>query len=177
MCWGQAASDPANECEIKGSSAVEYRDGIAVSEVTFASPSGPVTAHAFVPDSDKPVPGIVFSHSAIRSYKGVTDLLPFARAIARPGGASIVLDWAVAWEPLDDEANRSRSVMSCAAKWLESHVSLDPEHVGYAGPGRLSYVWHIAFPRRSSCCHLNFGTLWRADEINTENLMSVDGQM
>ena len=53
-------------CQFTQVSHAERSEGIAVSRVSLIEPSGEVGASVFIPDSNEPLPGIVFSHSAIQ---------------------------------------------------------------------------------------------------------------
>ena len=109
------------QCKGESTSSIEHRNRVTAQRVTFADFSGKslvsMSAHFYVPDSSVPVAGIAFSFAAIQKLNSRTDLLPFAWALASAGAASIVLDRAIEWEPLNDEANRTPSVMRCATQW------------------------------------------------------------
>ena len=66
-------------CKLEGSSLIGHRDGVTEYEVDFqdAWSSKPVTvsAHAFVPDSDKPVAALCFQYAnCIETLKGILRL-------------------------------------------------------------------------------------------------------
>ena len=73
------------QCKEGQPSEIEHRDGVLVETVKFSSNEvkDPVLAYVFTPDSHLPLPGIAFAHSGIQTWEGRTDLLPFARALAR----------------------------------------------------------------------------------------------
>ena len=91
-------------------------------------------AHVLVPDADAPVPGIVFSHSAIHGLNRSADLLQFAMAIARAGAGSIVLDGTLNWEMPTQTSRRPGMVMNCASQYLVSHANIDRKRLAFAGP-------------------------------------------
>ena len=171
-------------CKLDGSSIVDHRDKVTEYEIAFQDTWGskPVTvsAHAFVPDSNEPVAGIVFSVSSIEKYDKHMDLLLFARALARAGAASIVVGHPVRWEPLDEEWNLVPTVMHCAAQWLMKNVKLDRDRLATAGPNRWRgdddcgtseyECWQERFL-------MGFGVIGHAESQNTESMTTLEGQM
>jgi hypothetical protein len=171
-------------CKLQGSSIVDHRDKVTDYEVAFQNTWGskPVTvsAHAFVPDSDKPVAGIVFSVSSIEKYDKHTDLLPFARALARAGAASIVVDRPVKWEPLDQQWNLAPTVMHCAGQWLMKNVNLDRERLATAGPDRWRGDEDCGVPQYQCWqgrASMGFGWTGHAESRNTERMTTLEGQI
>ena len=75
-------------CRFSGTSQVGHSQGISIQRVTIVEPNSEVKATLFIPDGSEPLPGIVFSHSAIHGPSNDTDLLRFAWALARAGAAS-----------------------------------------------------------------------------------------
>jgi hypothetical protein len=176
------AQSQAPRCRTGGSSLIEHSDGVTVLRVSFTDISGkaPVStsAHAFVPDSSDPVAGIAVSFAAIQDWDKRTDLLPFAWALARAGAASIVLDRAIQWGPLDDAANLASSVMSCASEWLMSHANLDRDRLATAG----LYGWNDDCDWATSRCWtshfgMGFGQTGPVEFHNTELMMTLKGQL
>jgi hypothetical protein len=94
----------------------------------------PLKAHVLVSDADAPIPGIVFSHSAIHGLKSSANLLQFAMAIARAGAGSIVLDGTLNWEMPLQTSRRPGIVMNCVAQYLISHANIDLKRLAFAGP-------------------------------------------
>ena len=172
------------QCKAGKPSEIERRDGVLVQTVTFSSDKvkEPVLAYIFIPDSQSSVPGIAFAHSGIQTWKGRTDLLPFARALARAGAASIVLDRTIQWEPLNDETNRASSVMLCATQWMFSHVNLDTDRLATAGPDDWLAQENCAPSVGRDCWRrrplwLNYGETSNAESINTNSMLTLDGQL
>ena len=133
-----------------------------------------------MPDSDKPVAGILFSVSAIKKFDQRTDLLPFARALARAGAASIVVDYPVKWEPLDVQWNLAPTVMHCAGQWMLKNVNLDRDRLANAGP----YRWRgdeDCGASKYECWQerawMGFGVIGHAESCNTESMMTIEGQI
>ncbi|HYM78413.1 MAG TPA: hypothetical protein VE377_20735 [Candidatus Dormibacteraeota bacterium] len=110
------------------------RDGVTTKTVSFTGKFGRVTAHVFLPDTAEPVPGIAFSYSSIQYEDSLTDLRPFARALARAGAASIMLDGTIDWHTPNDDFKRPWAEFNCAAKWLMASANLDPERLAIGGP-------------------------------------------
>lgn len=110
------------------------RDGVTEKVLSFSGSFGTRSAHVFLPHSRERVPGIVFSQSAIQYEDSQTDVIPFARALARVGAASIVIDGTIDWHTPNDDFKRPRKEFNCAAKWLAANVSLDPERLALGGP-------------------------------------------
>lgn len=171
-------------CSVEGASPIEHRDGVTEFRADFRDAWGSrpinVSAHAFVPDGDKPVAGIVFSVSAIQKYEKRTDLLPFARALARAGASSIVVERSVKWEPLDEEWNLAPSVMHCAGQWMLLHVKLDRDRLANAGPERWMGDEDCGVSEYqcwNARAVLNFGETGPAESRNTEDMMTREGQL
>ena len=131
-----------------------------------------------MPDANAPIPGIVFSHSAIHGLNGSADLLQFATAVARAGAASIVLDGTLNWEIPAQASRRPGAVMNCAAQYLVSHVNIDIKRLALAGP--FEDDCHGADPcwLSTSYWFLDFG---RAEDVDsreiTEDLLTVSRQL
>jgi hypothetical protein len=172
------------ECRVNSAQLQGTADGISTYAVEFSdlrenAVEKRVTAHAYLPPvMQSEVPGIVATHSAIHKSDTVTDLTPVMRALARAGAATIVLDRTIQWDPLDDAANRDESVYSCAVDWLVQHAKLAPGRLMQAGPPQPGRVWvtrdGIGWPNGSV---LNFGTTNAADNLNTEMLITREGQI
>lgn len=109
-------------------------DGVTTKTVSFSGSFGKLTAHVFLADTAEPVPGIAFSQSAIQYADSRTDLLPFARALARAGASSIMLDGTVDWHTPNDEYKRPWNEFNCAARWLLANANLDRERLAIGGP-------------------------------------------
>lgn len=161
---------------------IEDRDGVTVQRVSFTDVSGKVpvevSAHVFIPDNSGTVAGIAFSFSAIQNWDTRTDLLPLAWTLARAGAASIVLDRAIKWGPLDDAANLAPSVMYCASHWLLSHANVDRDRLARAG----LYSWGEDCDYATRRCwtshySMGFGQTGEAEFRNTQALMTAKGQL
>jgi hypothetical protein len=119
-------------------------DGVTTKTLSFSGAFGKITAHVFLPDTAEPVPGIAFSYSAIQYADSLTDLLPFAHALARTGVASIMIDGTIDWGIPNDDFKRPEAQFNCAARWLMANANLDPERLGIGGP--------IKFENAASFC-------------------------
>ena len=183
-----AAEKPKDQvCSITGAVTVEHRDRVTVQTISFLDmaplASGEkrevVNAHVYLPDGDGPFPIILFSHSAIHSSKGTSDLLPYAFAMARGGAASIVLDRTIQWEPYDEAANKDASVMDCASHWLATNVKFNGR-LGlmglYCGYWQGIRELHVALdPHEPYSSAVGFGYFGGgAEKINAEHLLSPE---
>ncbi len=121
-------------CKAGAASTIDDRDGVTARVVSFQGSSGNLTAHVFVPDTAEPVAGIAFSHSSIQYADSLTDLLPFARAMARAGAASIMIDGTVDWRTPNDDSKRPWQEVRCAAQWLTANANLDGQRLAFGGP-------------------------------------------
>ncbi|MCI0351698.1 MAG: hypothetical protein L0Z53_19940 [Acidobacteriales bacterium] len=121
-------------CRGANSSTVEQRDGVTVKSVSFPAPYQNVTAHVFLPDRDGPVPGIVFPYSEIAGPTAKINMLVWARALARAGAASIVLDGTLDPMKLRVETDRPGRHMACASQWLLANAKLDMERLADVRP-------------------------------------------
>src|SRR5262249_37902893 len=126
-------------CKIGTSHVVGHADGVSIYRVSVPKSSGgEVSASAFIPDSQEPVPGIIFTHSAIQGLSARTDLLRFASALARAGAASIVLDGTIEWlTPNEDFKKPEAWTLACAGQWLFVNTKLDRERLAIAGPQNI----------------------------------------
>jgi hypothetical protein len=121
-------------CKAAAVSTIDHRHGITARVVWFQGSFRKLTAHAFVPDAPEPAPGIVFSHSSIQYPDAFTDLLPFARALARSGAASIMIDGTIDWRTPNDDSKRPWQEVSCAARWLMANANMDGQRLAFGGP-------------------------------------------
>ena len=177
MCAAQFAP-----CKVSKPSTVDHRDAITELRLSFLEPSGPQEAHALVPDSDAPVPGIVFSHSVIDAVNTHVDLLRFARGLALAGAASIVLDGTIEWETPNNNSKQAYHLTACAGNWLLQNADLDRQRLANAGPGAwvgsggyycLKGEWH--------CYHIHAGLLFgltpEGEFRNTEAMLTSQGRL
>ncbi len=181
------AKEKDQVCSISDPVTVEHRDKVTVRTISFLD-TAPirdgekrevVNAHVYVPDGDGPFPMILFSHSAIHSNKGTSDLLPYAFAMARGGAASIVLERTIQWEPYDEDANKDRSVMDCASHWLATNIKFNG-HLStlgtYGGYWHGLYTAEYCKSMPHDGCHVAVGLGWMkpAEQLNTEYLLSEE---
>jgi hypothetical protein len=110
------------------------RDGVTTKTVSFTGSFGRFTAHVFLPDTAEPVPGIAFSYSSIQYTDSLTNLVPFAHALARAGAASIMIDGIIDWHTPNDDFKRPWKEYNCAAHWLMANANLDRERLAIGGP-------------------------------------------
>jgi len=175
---------PFVPCKPGTESIVGHAEGITFKRLVLTESSGEVGATVFVPDSGQPVPGIVFSHSAIHGANNSTDLLRFAMALARAGAASIVLDGTIEWQQPNDNAKRPPHVMACAGQWLLLNERLDTKRLAVAG---AIGDWGggdtpLCLPGERPCwagivIWLNFGQTWQYDWSNTDAMLTLKGQL
>lgn len=121
-------------CKAGAASMIDDRDGVTARVVSFQGSSGKLTAHVFVPDMPEPAAGIAFSYSSIQYADSLTDLLPFARALARAGAAAIMIDGTIDWRTPNDDSKRPWQEVSCAAQWLMANANLDGNRLALGGP-------------------------------------------
>jgi hypothetical protein len=149
-------------------------------------PSSEVKATVFIPDGTDPLPGIVFSHSAIHGPSNNTDLLRFAWALARAGAASIVLDGAIDWQSPNDESIRPPEFQFCAGQWLLEHVNLDLTRAADAGNHKVGWIdndlSHCGLETGKARCWpgglwLDFGQTGQAESRNTDDMLTLEGQL
>jgi hypothetical protein len=162
--------------------ATEHADGIARLEVSFLEPNGKHRAHVFMPDSDSPVPGIVFSHSAIHGVNTRTDLLRFARGLALAGAASIVLDGTIEWETPNDDSKQPYHLVACAEHWLLQNGKVDRDRLALAGPGAwVGSGGYFCLEGESPCyggrAILIFGETTNSEFRNTEKMLTPEGRL
>ncbi len=170
-------------CKFGEATAAERRDGIAIRHVDIIEPSGAVRATVLVPDSVVPVPGIVFSYSAIQGNSSRTDLVQFAHALARAGAASIVVDGTIQWLTPNDDSKPSPHLLDCAGEWLLANANLDAKRLASAGPlgGWGGGTTPNCMAGETLCWHprtwLNFGQATPAEYLNTEKMLTVEGEL
>jgi hypothetical protein len=175
-------------CRATPASIVDHRDGITVEIVSFQRSSVNMTAHVFVPDSRVPLPGIAFSHSSIQYSDSLTSLLPFAKAMARAGAATIMLDGTIAWLSPNDESKRPWTEVACAAQWLMANVKLDMDRLAIGGP--IDFADHSGISHDPFCplglgknpCglawfYINFGWVGQHEAHYTELMKTPRGQL
>jgi hypothetical protein len=170
-------------CKFGQSSIVSHSDGITEQIVTFSEPSGEHSAKVFIPDSENAVAGIVFSHSAIRGINRSADLARFAKALARAGAASIILDGTIEWETPNDQQKRDPHLMACAGQWFLLNAHLDRQRLAVAGPhsgwggGNTPFCQVGESPCWPPGPWLNFGQTSPAEFANTESMLTIEGQL
>jgi hypothetical protein len=76
---------------------------------------------------------MAFSHPSIQYADALTDLLPFARALARAGAASIMIDGTIDWRTPNDDSKRPWQEVSCAAQWLMANANVDGQGLAFGG--------------------------------------------
>lgn len=173
-------------CKFGATTSVGVTNGVEVRRVSITDNRTDYGATVFVPASDKPVPGILFSHSAMKGPEGNTDLLRFAFALARAGAASIVLDGRMSWnQPTDTSSDNQRSphLLACAGQWLLVNAPIDHNRIAHAGyhgqwgggetpgcmPGEVP-CWNLGD-------WLNFGESPFYESSNTKRMFTREGQL
>ncbi len=121
-------------CAVTQAFVVGDHDGVTEKNIAFQGSSGKMSAHAFIPDRAEPVPGFAFSHSAIQYPDSRTDLLLFARALARGGSAVVMLDGSIDSQTTIADTKIQPSDVACAAFWLMANANLDPHRLAIGGP-------------------------------------------
>jgi hypothetical protein len=169
-------------CKIGSVSKVGRADGISFQRVSIIEPYGEVGASVFIPDSESPIPGIVFSHATIHGPVNSADLAHFALALARAGAASIVLDGTIEWQTPNDNSKRPAHVMACAGQWLLLNASLDSKRLAIGGTTN----WGggdtpLCLPGERPCwtpiAVMGYGQASPAEWSNTDALLTLKGQL
>jgi hypothetical protein len=181
------AAQKLHPCKFSGTSGVGHVEGITVQRLAVIEKSGTVGATIFIPDGNEPLPGIVFSHSAIHGLNKDTDLLRFAWALARAGAASIVLDGAIDWRSPSDESIRPPEFQFCAGQWLFQHVNIDLTRTADAGNFKVGWIDNDVSPcgielsGPARCWpggfQMGFGQLGEVESRNTDEMLTLKGQM
>jgi hypothetical protein len=130
-------TDKDIECKVSGFSDNNSDEGVSNQKGTFRIGTLQSSAQMFRPTASTPTPPILFSHSSIAINDQETDLVPFAKLLAKRGATVLVLERTVRWEPRDNIANRERPLVTCAFDWLVKQPGIDFAHFVYVGP-RLS---------------------------------------
>jgi hypothetical protein len=174
-------------CKFSGASEVGHTQGIDIQRVAVIEPGSEVKATVFIPDGSEPLPGIVFSHSAIHGPSNDTDLLRFAWALARAGAASIVLDGVIDWQSPNDEAIRPPEFQFCAGQWLFQHANLDLTRTADAGNHKIGWIDNdvtscgLERSGKAWCwpggMWLDFGQTGQAESRNTDKMLTFEGQL
>jgi hypothetical protein len=167
---------PTAACTAGPVSTIDDRDGVTIKTISLRGDFGRVDAHIFLPDTPDPVAGIAFSYSSIQYADSRTDLLPYARTLARAGAASIMIDGPIEWRTPNNDSKRPVSEMACAAEWLMANANLDFERLAVGGPIKRGSDPFCAVSDREPCgqawFHLNFG--WNGDiEAHFTDLMKT----
>jgi hypothetical protein len=182
------AAQRLHQCKFNGTSGVGHIEGITVQRFAVIEKSEKVGATVFIPDGNEPLPGVVFSHSAIRGPNNDTDLLRFAWALARAGAASIVLDGAIDWQSgPNDDSIRPPEFQFCAGQWLLQHVNIDLTRAADAGNHKVGWIDNDVSPcgigrsGQARCWPggywLDFGQIGQAESRNTDGMLTLKGQM
>lgn len=165
-------------CRFTYSSDAKRSEGVLIRRVAWMEPSGEVGASVFIPDSTEPLPGIVFSHSAIHGATANADLIGFAWALARAGAAAIVIDGAVEWQTPNDESIRDPHLLACAGQWLLLHAKVDRNRRAFAG---AMGAWAICQTGESPCWQprwiIPFGEASRTEWLNTDAMLTAEGRL
>lgn len=173
---------PFVPCKVGKTVQVGHADGIRFQWVSFVEPYGEVGASVFVPDSQSPIPGMVFSHSAIHGPTNTADLTRMALALARAGAASIVLDGSIEWVRPNDDSRRPAHVMACAGQWLLLNANLDVHRLGTAGTlgwggGDTPHCLQGERPCWHPSLAITFGQTSNVEFWNTNALLTINGQL
>jgi hypothetical protein len=181
------AAQRIHTCKFSGTFGVGHIEGITVQRLAVIEKSGEVGVTVFIPDGNEPLPGIVFSHSAIHGPNNDADLLRFAWALARAGAASIVLDGVINWQSgPNDDSIRPPEYQFCAGQWLVQNLSLDLTRTADAGNQKLGWVDNsvsrcgVERSLKARCwpggVWLDFGQTGKAAH-NTDEMLILKGQV
>ena len=173
-------------CKFGKTTSLGISNGIEVRKASIIDDQIDYRATVFLPASDKPMPGILFSHSAMKGREGSADLLRFAYALARAGSASIVLDGTMTWNRANDwsaHSQRPPHLLACTGQLLLLSAPIDPRRLGEAG-----YLgeWGggdtpLCMPGEDPCwngnVYLNFGESAAHETGNTKRMFTLAGQL
>jgi len=177
-----AAILPFVPCKIGSALNVGQAAGISFRRISFIESYGEVGASVFIPDAQTPIPGIVFSHSAIHGPRNTADLTRFALALARAGAASIVLDGTIEWQRPSDDAKRPAHVMACAGQWLLLNANIDRTRTAIAGTtawggGDTPLCLSGERPCWKPNAVMGFGQTTLHEFQNTNSMLTLKGQL
>lgn len=170
-------------CKFSQSTSVGVSNGIEIRRVSITDNRTSYGATIFLPSSDRPTPGILFSHSAMKGTEGTADLLGFAYGFARAGAASIVLDGTMSWNQANNDNTRSPHLLACAGQWLLTNASLDTRRLGMAGyvgqwgAGETPVCMPGEVPCWNGIVYLNFGENPNYESGNTKRMLTRAGQL
>jgi len=143
---------------------------IAIGEATYS-------ADVFRPiGNNGALPALMFAHATIVVDERKIDLTPFARAVARAGSVTVLVNRDLKWVPFQPTAEADTAVYQCVYDWLVTNEPVNGRHIGWAGPGPL-VLRHSGQSRPTPRFDLNYGTLGPAETVNTEKMMTVAGQL
>lgn len=169
------AAQRLHPCKFSSASGVGHIEGITVQRLAVIEKRERVGAMVLVPDGDEPLPGIVFSRSAIHGPNNSTNLLRFAWALARAGAASIVLDGVIDWQSgPNDNSIRPPGFQFCAGQWLLQHVNIDLTRAADAGNHKVGWIDNdvspcgIEQPGQARVGQVVFS--WTSDKQGKQNL-------
>jgi hypothetical protein len=174
-------------CKATSAVKIDDREGVTFKTVSFQGPLGPLSAYVFLPDTEESVAGIAFSQSAIQYSDSRTDLRPFARALARAGAASIMVDGTIPWPMPNDDAKRPMAELACAADWLLANANLDVHRLAIGGPIKTDGPIRIEDapfcpgsdkqPCANPVWYINFGWAGPHEIRYTEMMKTPQGQL
>jgi hypothetical protein len=166
-------------CAVSQASLVGDRDGVTEKKIAFQGLSGRMSAHAFIPDRSEPVPGFAFSHSSIQYPDSRTDLLLFARALARGGSAVVMLDGSIDSQTTAADTKIQAGDVACAAFWLMANANLDRDRLAIGGPIKVpSAESFCPDGDKGPCWEYWFVFYWYSHEQNYAKLMKTpEGQL
>jgi hypothetical protein len=182
-CATAQAIENFTPCKFGKSISVGVSNGIEVRRVSITDNQTDYGATVFVPPSDTPTPGILFSYSAMKGSEGSADLLRFAYALARAGAAAIVLDGTMAWDQPNNTNQRSPHLLACAGQWLLLHASIDRHrlaeagYLGQWGGGETPACMPGEVPCWNGIVYLNFGESPYSESSNTKRMLTRAGQL
>lgn len=182
-----ATAQKLHPCAFSGTSTIGQSEKITIQRVALIEKKTRVEATIFIPNGTEPLPGIVFTHSAIHGSVSNTDLLRFAWALARAGAASIILDGAIEWQAPNDDSIRPTEFQFCAAQWLFQNVNLDLHRLANAGNFHIGWIpddlsqCGIETSGKARCwpggLDVGFGQTSPVESRNTDFLLTPEGEM
>jgi hypothetical protein len=180
------AAQTLHPCSFAGTTVVGHSENITIERTAIIEKKGTVEATVFIPSGEQPVPGIIFTHSAIHGRESTADLRRFALALSHAGAAFIVLDGTIEWQWPNDDSIRPTEFQFCAGLWLMRNVNLDLTREGEAGTSKSVKVGHTPedMPHCGEPARCWRGTAWagfgqisQVESRNTDQMLTPEGQI
>lgn len=177
-CVAQQSGPVACSVALNGT-ATRLDDNLSVKQLRIKTGEATYSANVFRPVGNVgPLPALMFAHATIVEYERSVDLIPFAKAVARAGSITVLVNRDLKWLPFQPTREADTAVYQCVYDWLVKNERLDGRHIGWAGPGpTVLQQSGPSTPNHHPTFVLNYGSLGPAETANTESMMTVAGQL